>query len=109
MATLPVQDDDDVILVEFATKTGVRSVSLNSEDVVEKSKKAIENTMKTMRAMASKTMKTIKTIPVSERPTTFQVEFGIKFDAEGCALVAKASAEASITITMTWEHTSKAK
>jgi len=109
MATFQVHDGDDVIRVEFAPAAGVRSVSLSPQDVIEKSKAAIDNAMKTMQAMAGKTMATIKAIPVSERPTTFQVEFGIKFDAQGGALIASASAEASITITMTWEHKSKAK
>jgi len=65
--------------------------------------------METMRGMAKKTMRSIKEIPVSERPSTISVSFGLKLDAEAGAVVAKAGAEAAINVTMIWTHTSKAK
>jgi hypothetical protein len=74
---------------------------------VEKSKKAIERSMKTVQRMAKKALKTIQAIPISERPTTFQFQFGIKMSGEAGAVVAKAGAEAAITVTMTWEHKDK--
>jgi hypothetical protein len=110
MATLQLEHGDEgVILVDLAPASGVRSVSLSPKDVIEKSQEAMEHAMKTVRRMAKKTMKTIQAIPVSERPTTFEVQFGIKLNAEGNALVTKAGGEATMNITMTWEHKSKAK
>ena len=109
MPTLQIENDEDVILVELAPTAGVRSVSLSPQDLVEKSKEAMEHAMKTVRGMAKKTMKTIQAIPVSERPTTFEVQFGLKLNAEGNALVTKAGGEASLNVTMTWEHKSRAK
>jgi len=41
MAQFEVQDDEDVILVEFVPTAGVRSVSLSPKDLAEKSKEAI--------------------------------------------------------------------
>lgn len=113
MPTLEVQDDDEVILVEFSRAAGARSVSRSPQEIIEQSiedsKKAIERAMETMRGMAKKTMRSIKEISVSERPSTISVSFGLKLDAEAGAVVAKAGAEAAINITMTWTHTSKAK
>jgi len=105
MAQFQVQDDDEVILVEFAPTSGVRSVSLSPKDIAEKSKEAIDDALKNMRKMAKKSMKAIREIPVTERPSTISISFGLKLNAEGGAVVAKAGVEAAINITMTWQRT----
>src|SRR5688500_11790856 len=105
MPTLEVQDDDQVILVEFAPVPGVRSVSLSPKDAIEKSQEAIEWALKSIRGMAKKTAKAIKEIPITERPGTIAVEFGLKLTAEGGAVLAKAGVEAGINVTMTWTNT----
>ena len=105
MPTLQVEEDDDVILVEFAPTPGVRSVSLTPKDLAGKSKEAIDDALKTMRKMAKKSVKAIKEIPVTERPNTIAVSFGLKLSAEGGAVVAKAGVEAAINVTMTWQRT----
>lgn len=67
MATLPIENDDEgIILVDLAPASGVRSVSLTPKDIVEKSQEAMEHAMKTVRRMANKTMQTIQTIPISD-------------------------------------------
>ena len=107
MAQFEVQDDDDVILVEFEDESGLRAVSNDPNELLEKSKMAIEHSMKTVKRMAKKAVKTIQEIPVTERPTTVQFQFGIKMNGEAGAVVAKVGAEAAITVTMTWEHKDK--
>ena len=98
-------DEQDVILVDFGSMAGVRGVaSYSAVDMYEKSDEAVEKAMKTIRAMAEKTVNTVKAIPVSERPSKVEVEFGIKFDIEAGAVVAKASAETAVKVTLTWEH-----
>jgi hypothetical protein len=109
MPQVQVQDDDDVILVEFEDEAGLRSVSNDPDELLNKSKAAIERSMKTIETMAKKAIETIKAIPVSERPSTFQFQFGIKMNGEAGAVVAKVGAEAAITVTMTWDHKSKSK
>lgn len=105
MVTVSFEEDEDIILVEFETGSGLRSVDRETTDeLVEKSKLAIERSMKTVQRMAKKAIQAIQAIPISERPTTFQFEFGIKLSGEMGAVVAKAGAEAAITVTMTWEH-----
>jgi hypothetical protein len=107
MATVRFEEDEDVILVEFEDEYGIRSVSSDPAEFVEKSKKAIERSMKTVQRMAKKAVRTIQSIPISERPSKFEFQFGIKMNGEAGAVVAKAGAEASITVTMTWEHKGK--
>lgn len=93
------------ILVDFAPAPGVRGVArISPEELVEKSKVAVDVAMSTMQSMANKAVTAIKKIKVSERPDKVELEFGIKLDAEAGALVAKAGAEAAIKVTMTWEQ-----
>ena len=108
MPTLEVEDEDEVIIVEFAPVPGVRSVSLSPKDVIEKSQEAIDNALKNMRKMAKKTAKAIKQIPITEKPGTIAVSFGLKLTAEGGAVVAKAGVEAGINVTMTWQDSAPA-
>ena len=98
MPTLQVEEDDDVIIVEFALVPGVRSIALTPKDVIEKSQEAIEDALKKMRGMAKKTSKSFKEIPITERPNT--ISFGLKLTAEGGAVLAKAGLEAGIKVTM---------
>lgn len=105
MTTTQIEDEDDVILVEFAPAAGVRSVSLSPQDLAGKSQEAIDEALKSMRRMAKKSVKAIRQIPVTERPSTISISFGLKLTAEGGALVAKAGVEAAINVTMTWQRT----
>jgi len=107
MPTFEVEDDDDVILVEFEDESGLQSVSDDPNELLEKSKMAIERSMQTIQNMAKKAVKTIQGIPVSERPSKVEFQFGIKMNGEAGAVVAKMGAEAAITVTMTWEHKDK--
>ncbi len=107
MTTTQIEEDDEVILVELTPTAGVRSVSISPTDMLEKSKEAMDHAMKSIRGMAKKTVRSIKEIPISERPTTISVEFGLKLNAEGNAVVAKAGMEATLNVTMTWEHKGK--
>ena len=107
MTTTQIEEDDEVILVELTPTAGVRSVSISPTDMIEKSKEAMDHAMKSIRGMAKKTVRTIKEIPISERPTTISVEFGLKLNAEGNAVVAKAGMEATLNVTMTWENKAK--
>jgi hypothetical protein len=109
MTTTQFEEDDEVILVEFEDEFGLRSVSNDPVEYLEKSKRAIERSMKTVQRMAKKAVKTIQAIPVSERPTKVEFQFGIKMSGEAGAVIAKAGAEAAITVTMTWEHKAKSK
>jgi len=109
MATVQFEADDDVILVEFADESGLIRASNDPDELLNKSKMAIERSMLTIQNMARKAVETIQAIPVSEKPSTVQFQFGIKMNGEVGAVVAKVSSEAAITVTMTWEHKTKSK
>ena len=104
MTTMQIEDDDEVILVDLQPVAGIRSVSIDPKDLAQKSKEAIDHAMKSMQGMAKKTVRAIKKIPISERPHTVEVSFGLKLTAEGNAVVAKAGMEAAINVTMTWNR-----
>ncbi len=107
MDTIQVEEDDDVILVELTPTAGVRTVSVSPKVMAEKSKEAMDHAMKSIRRMARKTVKAVQEIPISERPSTISVAFGLKLNAEGNAVVTKAGMEATLNVTMTWEHKDK--
>ena len=92
MAKFQVQGNDEIILVEFESESGLQNVSYGPSQFLEKSiedsRKAIDRAMDTMRGMAKRTMASIKDIPLAERPTTISVSFGLKLDADWVVLSA---------------------
>ena len=109
MDPIQIESDEEIILVEFEDEAGLHPVSNDPQELIEKSQMAIERSMKTIKGMAKKAVKTIQSIPVSERPSTVEFQFGIKMNGEAGAMIAKVGAEAAITVTMTWEHKPKSK
>ena len=107
MTTAKIEEEAEVILVDLQPVAGVRSVSIDPKDVIGKSKEAIDHAMKSMQGMAKKTVRAIKKIPISERPHTVEVSFGLKLTAEGNAVVVKGGMEAAISIKMTWNRQEK--
>lgn len=107
-----VKAEDVEILVDFEeSAAGLVPVSRGgkagevTEELVEKSRQAIDKAMDTIQGMAAKTIAAAKKI--SEPPDAIEVEFGIKLDAEAGAMVAKAGTEASITVKMVWRPKEK--
>jgi hypothetical protein len=104
----PINHKDTEILVEFTTgEQGLRPVGLFSRkkqpELAEKSNEAVNKAMDTIKNMATRVHSTVQTI--ENRPKNIEVEFGIKFDAEVGVIVAKVTAEASMTVKMVWENT----
>lgn len=106
--TEPTPDaEQDIILVEFEPRPGLRQVSFTPENLAEKSAQALDKAMTTIRLMGQRVTDTVKRINVADRPTKVELEFGLKFDAEAGALVAKASTEAAFKVVLTWEQGKK--
>jgi len=110
-----VIDDDAPILVEFtprAPQPGTQEVmrgwpatpAAPIANIAEQSAKAIDSAMNTIRGMARRVSETVKSLPIAERPSQIEVEFGLKLDAQAGAVVAQASTEASFNVTLTWER-----
>lgn len=101
MSTFTI-DENIPILVEFAPAPGVVRTALPTSpaELAEQSEKAIESAMSTIVAMSRRVTATINSI--SERPSTVEVDFGLKLTAGAGALVASASTEASFIVKLTW-------
>jgi hypothetical protein len=108
MTTAKIEEEDEVILVDLQPAAGVRSVSaIDPKEIALKSQEAIDHAMQSMRGMAKKTVRAIKKIPISERPNTVEVSFGLKLTAEGNAVVVKGGMEAAINVKMSWTREEK--
>lgn len=98
--------DENEILVEFTTEQGLRPVGLFSRkkepELASKSNEAVNKAMNTIKNMAERVHSTVESL--SNRPKSVEVEFGVKFDAEVGVIVAKVTAEASMTVKMVWEQ-----
>jgi hypothetical protein len=100
VAAVPTPVEDREVLVEFVQRPGVQQVALTPSEVAEKSAEALDSAMNTIRQMAGKVCATVAAM--TERPAGVQVAFGLKFDAEAGAFIAKTGLEASVNVTLTW-------
>jgi hypothetical protein len=101
----PYSEEKTPLLIEFTTTqeglTPVRYTWPSREGLEEKSQQAIDKAMTVIQNTAQKVNSAIKAI--DGRPDHVEVEFGIKFDAEVGVILAKASMEASLNVTLTWD------
>lgn len=95
-------EETSTILVELAPRTGLQQVTRLPRYLDELSTEALANAMHTVRAMAEWVETTIDDL--AGNPDQVEVEFGVKMDFEGQALIAKAGAEAAISVTLTWQR-----
>jgi hypothetical protein len=89
------------ILVEFSMAPGRRQVSMKPDKIVDQSRKAIEKALSSIHNMADRVAATIESL--AKPPSEVEVSFGIKFDAESGAIIAKAGIEASVNVTLKWQ------
>lgn len=97
-------DEKAPILIELELGPGVHKVSLSSEDIEKISAKASDSAMNTIHHMARRIADAIEALPNEKKPSQAEISFGIKLNAEAGALIAKAGAEASIDVQLTWER-----
>jgi hypothetical protein len=90
------------VLVEFPPRAGRQQVALTAQDAVKKSAEALDRSMETIRHMATRVTSTMDSLG-GGRPDEVTVEFGIKFDAEAGAIIAKAGVEGSLTVELVWK------
>lgn len=94
------------ILIEFSLRPEVEPVAIwdkwekKPEELKKKSEEALNNAMKTLEEMANRINTLHDKMPVEISQA--EVEFGIKFDWKVGAILAEASTEASINVTLTW-------
>jgi hypothetical protein len=103
-----LETSDITILVEFPDRPGVRQASiwnLSKEELAAKSREALDKAMNLIENMAQRASQLKDRIP--DNFTQAEIEFGVKLDYEAGALLAKAGAEGSITVKLTWEREKK--
>jgi len=93
-------------LVEF-DRTGFREVAKSPADLARESATAITKAMETIREVGERATETIT--GMARPPAEAELKFGIRLDAEAGALVAKASAGATLEVTLTWKWSDKAE
>jgi hypothetical protein len=96
------------ILVEFPDRHGLVEASLGwpnrekLEELAAHSQAALNRAMETIAEMAQRAAALRDQIP--HEFTKAEISFGVKLDYEAGALLAKAGAEGSIAVTLTWER-----
>jgi hypothetical protein len=109
-------DEDVEIRVEFsapeqpvAGTVGQVSREAVIEAIAERSQEALDNAMSAIHQMAKRVVAVKDSLKLSERPTTIEVEFGLKLDSEAGVYIAKAGVEASFKVKLVWERGSDDK
>ncbi|GAA0930930.1 CU044_2847 family protein [Streptomyces thermoalcalitolerans] len=96
----PSQDGDGFVVVEVAEdEPGVVEVS-RLGDAVADATASFEEGVDRIRNAAAAALNRLRDMP--SRPSEVSLEFGVRFNAELGAVVAKSQAEAHLTVTMTW-------
>ncbi|MFP3988656.1 CU044_2847 family protein [Streptomyces sp. E11-3] len=96
----PSEDDDGFLVVEVAEdEPGVVEVSRLGNAVADAASSFDEGVDRIRNAAAS-TLRRLRDMP--SRPDEVSLEFGMRFNAEFGAVIAKSQSEAHLTVTMTW-------
>lgn len=95
-----VQDQQPVVLVDFAPRVGLKEVSLSPQDLAVRSAVALDSAMTSIRDLSERITANINDL--ARRPDEVEVEFGLKLDAAMGALITRAGLEAHLTVTLKW-------
>lgn len=107
MPTTFTIDENATVIVEFPEKSGLQPVSrLSPREVARKSSEALDQAMNTIHHMARRVNATLNAM--AEPPEQVEVDFGITFDADVGAVIARDAAECSISVKLVWEHGAQA-
>jgi len=89
------------LLVELVPKPGVRQLRLSAlrrEDMEIESAEAMDNAMKAIQAMAQRISSAVNDLETESQPSRVEVQFGLKLDTDGEAIVSKNGEEATIKV-----------
>ncbi|GED85524.1 CU044_2847 family protein [Streptomyces sp. NPDC091412] len=96
----PAQDGDGFLVVEVAEdEPGVVEVS-RAGDAVADAAASFEEGVDRIRNAAGAALRRLRDMP--SPPSEVGLEFGVRFNAELGAVIAKSEAEAHLKVTMTW-------
>ncbi|MBO3752790.1 hypothetical protein J5X84_42650 [Streptosporangiaceae bacterium NEAU-GS5] len=89
-----------VVEVDDADPGGFRSASLSADEVVYQAKQRFETALEGVRDAAVKALAAFRHAALD--PDGVEIAFGVKFNAEVGAVIAKAATEAHLTVTLSW-------
>jgi len=100
LVRFPSEDGDGHVVVEVAEdEPGVVEVSRLGNAVADATA-SFEEGIDRIRTAASSALRRLRDMP--SRPEEVSLEFGMRFNAEFGAVIAKSEGEAHMTVTMTW-------
>jgi|SRR5579862_1976488 len=89
------------ILVELVSRSGqATQVALDPVQLAERSAEALNSAMSTVRSMAARAVEAVSQLHT--KPSSMELEFGLKLTAEGNAIISKAAVEGSVKVKLTW-------
>ena len=101
---MEVQMDDDIVFVEIDPSIQSREVEASRQSKENsRIRESFDQALKTIRASANQIVKAMKSL--SQPPTEFEVEFGLKIDGELGAVVARTLTSAHYVVKLTWRRT----
>lgn len=99
---LPTVIDGETVYIEIEGTYGSEETT-SADEALEKAKDAFERAKVTIISVAKSMVSVIQTIDEAVTPDEFGLEFGVKFNAEGQAFLAKAGMEASLNVVITYK------
>lgn len=90
------------VLIEFSERPGMRRVALTAPDAIHRSAEALQHAMDVIHSVTDDLQHSVQRL--TQRPDRMEVEFGVKFDTEVGAIIAKAGVEAAIKVRLAWER-----
>lgn len=95
-----VQDQQPVVLVDFAPRVGLKEVSLSPQDLTARSAAALDSAMASIRHLSERI--TSAMTDLARRPDEIEVEFALKLDAAMGALITRVGTEAHLSVALRW-------
>jgi hypothetical protein len=101
---IAVKIDGETLYIEAEASPGSEVTSPSLDDVMASAEDAFERAKITVTTLTKDMVRAFRSIESVLAPQEFVLEFGIKFTAEGNAIVVSTTAEASLKITATYRN-----
>jgi hypothetical protein len=98
---LPISIDGEIVYVEVEAAYGSEQTSA-VDQVLDRAEDAFERAKVTITSVSKSIVGAILALDKAVTPNEFELQFAIKFTAEGNAVLASAAAEATLNVTMTY-------
>lgn len=97
---LQFESGGGTVLVEVADDEPGIERAARVDEVVVKARASLESAMEQVRAVANATLGKVQDL--AQQPEQVEVEFGVRFNAEAGAVIARTQAEGHLQVRLTW-------